>query len=300
MAETLKTCGPALLGIEDFETQMVTTLASIITRTHPCQQDMGDEEEHDAENGTSEFDWLVIDTAMDAVIGMAAAMGPSFAQHWAVFQKPVIKCASSQEDQERSTATGATAEIIRYLDTAVTPFTESLAKILLHRLSDNDVLTKSNAAFAIGQLIVSSGDEGVLSLYEEVVRKIEPALAITDSRMQDNVAGCFSRMMIRNPDPAIVAKLLPEVVNILPLKEDYEENAPIFQCIYKLCTFYPLMSDPPFSPANANNSADDASNPTVKELTPRLAPIFKSVLAEPQEQLDHETREMVSKIMQHI
>lgn len=216
---------------------MVTTLASMITRTHPCQQDLGDEEEHDVENGTSEFDWLVIDTALDVVIGMAAALGPNFAQHWNVFQKPVIKYASSQEDQERSTATGATAEIIRYLDNAVTPFTEPLAKILVHRLGDNDVLTKSNAAFAIGQLIISSGDANVLALYEEVVRKLEPSLAIKDSRMQDNVAGCFSRMMMRNPEPAIVAKLLPEVVNILPLKEDFEENAPIFQCIYKLCTF---------------------------------------------------------------
>lgn len=214
---------------------MVTTLASMITRTHPCQQDLGDEEEHDTEHGTSEFDWLVIDTAMDVVIGMAAALGPNFAQHWNVFQKPVIKYASSQEDQERSTAIGATAEVIRYLDSAVTPFTEPLAKILLHRLSDNDVLTKSNAAFAIGQLIISSGDANVLSLYEEVVGKLESALAITDSRMQDNVAGCFSRMIMRNPEPAIVAKLLPQVVNVLPLKEDYEENAPIYQCIFKLC-----------------------------------------------------------------
>lgn len=226
---------------------MVTTLASMITRTHPCQQDLGDEEEHDVENGTSEFDWLVIDTAMDVVIGMAAALGPNFAQHWNVFQKPIIKYASSQEDQERSTATGATAEVIRYLDSAVTPFTESLAKILLHRLSDNDLLTKSNAAFAIGQLIISSGDANVVGLYEDVVQKLEPALAITDSRMQDNVAGCFSRMMMRNPEPAIVAKLLPEVVNVLPLKEDYEENAPIFKCIYQLCKFAPSRwgSDPP-------------------------------------------------------
>ncbi|SPN97449.1 related to protein carrier KAP123 [Cephalotrichum gorgonifer] len=276
-AETLKLCGPAILGIEDFETQMVSTLASIITRSHPCQQDLGDEEDHDVEAGTSEFDWLVIDTAMDVVIGMAAAMGPAFAEHWNVFQKPIIKYASSQESLERSTATGAIAEIVRYLDGAVTPYTESLAKILLHRLSDNDVLTKSNAAFAIGQLIISSQDNNVLSLYEDVVVKLEPALSITDARMQDNIAGCFSRMMSRNPDPAIVAKLLPAVVNVLPLKEDFEENAPIFQCIYKLY---------------------DASNPTVQELTPRLVPVFKAVLSDPQEQLDDETRALVTKVVE--
>ncbi|PKS07829.1 hypothetical protein jhhlp_006437 [Lomentospora prolificans] len=276
-AETLKTCGPAILAVEGLETQMVTVLASLLTRSHPCQQDFGDEEEQAVESGTSEFDWLVIDTAMDVVIGMATAMGPAFIEHWKVFQKPIVKFASSQEDLERSTATGTIAEVIRYLGASVTPFTEPLAKILLHRLSDNDPLTKSNAAYAIGQLIISSEDNNVLSLYEQVVTKLEPALSVTDSRMQDNICGCFSRMMMRNPEPAIIAKLLPEVVNVLPLKEDFEENAPIFQCIFKLY---------------------DASNPTVQELTPRLVPVFKAVLGEPEAQLDDETREMVKKIAQ--
>ncbi|CAI4215418.1 unnamed protein product [Parascedosporium putredinis] len=260
-AETLKTCGPAILAVEGLETQMVTVLASLLTRSHPCQQDFGDEEDQSIEGGTSEFDWLVIDTAMDVVIGMATAMGPTFIEHWKIFQKPIVKFASSQEDLERSTATG------------------TLAEILLRRLSDNDPLTKSNAAFAIGQLIISSEDNNVLGLYEQVVTKLEPALAITDLRMQDNICGCFSRMMMRNPEPAVIAKLLPEVVNILPLKEDYEENAPIYQCIFQLY---------------------DASNPTVQELTPRLVPVFKAVLGEPEDQLDDETREKVKKIAQLI
>lgn len=281
---------------------MVTVLASLLTRSHPCQQDFGDEEDQSIEGGTSEFDWLVIDTAMDVVIGMATAMGPTFIEHWKIFQKPIVKFASSQEDLERSTATGTLAEVIRYLGASVTPFTEPLAKILLHRLSDNDPLTKSNAAFAIGQLIISSEDNNVLGLYEQVVTKLEPALAITDSRMQDNICGCFSRMMMRNPEPAVIAKLLPEVVNILPLKEDYEENAPIYQCIFQLCT-----STPPFfsfcgliSFTNRLYITDDASNPTVQELTPRLVPVFKAVLGEPEDQLDDETREKVKKIAQLI
>jgi len=32
-----------------------------------------------------------------------------------------------------------------------------------------------------------------------------------------------------------VERLLPPMLSVLPLKEDYEENAPIFECIYKLC-----------------------------------------------------------------
>jgi hypothetical protein len=42
-------------------------------------------------------------------------------------------------------------------------------------------------------------------------------------------------MMMKNPDGAVVARLLPLVVGVLPLKQDFEENPPIFQCIYQLC-----------------------------------------------------------------
>jgi len=40
------------------------------------------------------------------------------------------------------------------------------------------------------------------------------------------------------------------------------------------------------------------SNPTVMELSPQLIPVFKTVLGDPQEQLDDETRELVTKMAQ--
>jgi len=234
-AEALKLCGPAILGVKDLEKQMVIIIAALLTRCHPCQQDFGDEADVDVEGGTSEYDWLVIDTTLDVIIGMSAALGENFGNHWMIFIKPIIKLASSQEDVERSTSTGTMAEVIKYLGSAVTPFTDALSKILMKRLRDTDDLTKSNAAFAIGQLIFSSQDQQVLRLYEDVVVALEPALDTTGSTMQDNVAGCFARMMMKNPDVAVVAKLLPLVVSVLPLKQDVEENPPIFQCLYKLC-----------------------------------------------------------------
>ncbi|KAI1633536.1 importin beta-4 [Biscogniauxia mediterranea] len=278
VGSTLKTCGPAILGQKDMMSQIITVLGTIITRSHPCQQDLGDEDDNqDSIEGSSEWDWLVIDTALDVLIGLAAALGAQFSEVWKVFDKPVMKFLSSNEAIERSTAVGVVAECVAYMGNAVTPYTSSLLRPLLHRLSDEDKETKSNAAYATGQLVYHSGDEKTyLSSYPQILSKLEPLLQIKDARLQDNAAGCLCRMILSNPDQVPIGDVLPALVNLLPLKEDYEENKPVYQCLHKL---YVL------------------SNPTVQELTPKLLPIFQQVLGPPEEQLEPETREVVQEMV---
>lgn len=209
----------------------------IITRSHPCQQDMGDEEaEQEVDAGSSEYDWLVVDTALDVVTGLAAALGSTFGEVWKIFEKPVLKLSSSTEDLHRSTAVGALAEITQYTGEAITPFTESLGQALVRRLTDPDALTKSNATYAIGLLVLNSADTGkTFPMYSMLWEKLQPLLSVNEARMTDNVAGALCRMMLKNPDNGFVSEALPAVVNVLPLKDDYEENAPVYKCIYNLC-----------------------------------------------------------------
>ncbi|KAK1842068.1 karyopherin kap123 [Colletotrichum chrysophilum] len=279
IAATLKACGPAILTHDDLLKDSVTVLGCLITRSHPCQQDMGDEEEQEAE-GSSELDWLVIDTAMDVILGLATALGPDFAEMWKVFEKPILKFASSQENLERSTSVGVIAEAIKYMGNAVTPFTDGLLPILNHRLTDSDPLAKSNAAYATGQLIFNStATDKTIPHYPAILQKLEPLLSIQESRMVDNVSGCICRMIMTNPNPEFVERVLPAVVGVLPLKEDFEENAPIYQAIYKLY---------------------DQQNPTVQQLTNKIIPVLQTVLGPPEEQLEPETRQLVQKLAQAL
>ena len=259
--------------------EIVSVVGLIITRSHPCQQDLGDEEEEqEVDAGSSEYDWLIIDTALDVVTGLAAALGPAFGELFKIFEKPILKLASSTEDLHRSTAVGTIAEIVKYTGEAITPFTESLGQALIRRLTDPDALTKSNAAYAIGLIVLNSADTAkTFPLYPLLWEKLEPLLTVNEMRMTDNVAGAISRMMLKNPDNGFVSQALPAVVNVLPLKEDYEENAPIYQCIYKLY---------------------EHSNPTVEQLTPQLISIFEQVLSPPEEQLEPETRETLQRTVQ--
>ena len=218
--------------------QLVTVIGLIITRSHPCQQDLGDEDEEQQEidAGSSEYDWLVVDTALDVVAGLAAALGSQFGELWKIFEKPVVKLVSSTEDLHRSTAVGVIAEVAKYTGEAITPFTDSLGPALVRRLSDHDELTKSNAAYAMGLLVLNSTHtDKTVPMFPQLYEKLEPMLAIKEKRLRDNVAGCLCRMMLKHADAGFVEQALPSVVSVLPLTEDYEENEPIYKCIYTLC-----------------------------------------------------------------
>ncbi|KAK0615340.1 armadillo-type protein [Bombardia bombarda] len=274
VADTLKKCGPAILAQPDMMKETVTVLSTIITRSHPCQQDLGDEDEEQEVEGSSEYDWLVIDTALDVVIGLAVALGPSFSELWKVFEKPILRFASSEsENTERSTGVGVIAECAANMEASVTPYTQRLLTLLLKRLSDADLETKSNAAYATGQLIYNSTDSKTyLPHYPTILQKLEPMLRIEDARIKDNAAGCICRMILAHADRVPISEVLPALIGLLPLKDDFEENHPVFECIFKLY---------------------GSNEPTIQQLTPQLIPIFEVVLSPPETQLDDKTRAIV-------
>jgi importin-4 len=219
---------------------MAQQLLSIITKRHPCQQDLGDEED-DGEvlDESSEYDWLLIETAMEVVTCLSVALGPSFGELWKVFEKPIVKYASSQESVERSAAVGAIAECVGNMGTACTPYATNLLKLIVHRLSDEDPETKSNAVYGLGLLCeMTTNDDEILKNLPTIFGKLEPLLGAQDqARLLDNTAGCVSRFISKHGDKMPIAEVLPRLVELLPLREDYEENKPIFGMIVKLCKY---------------------------------------------------------------
>lgn len=269
MAENLRFCGPALIADESVLTNVIHQITDIISKKHPCQMEFEDEEDTDGPDETSEFDWVVVDTALDVVSGMATALGSSFVELWKVFEKTILRYASSSESLERATAVGVLAECINGMGAAVTPLTSTLLKLLLHRLGDEDSQTRSNAAYAVGRLVEhSEAADEMTKAYPTILSRLEQCLQMDVSRLQDNATGCVSRMILRNREGVPTKDVLPVLVNILPLKNDYEENDPLYRMI---CQLYKW---------------EDA---TIRELTPRLLPVFQAVLAD-EDQLEDERR----------
>lgn len=279
ISATLDVTGPTVIAQEGAVQEIVSVLGQIITRSHPSQSD-GIDEDGDAQvaEESSEYDWLVVETALDVVVSIAAALGPAFGELWKIFEKPIVKIASSNESYERSSAIGTIAGCANSMGATVSPYTTNLLKLILHRLSDEDLETKSNAAFAVGQLIVASTDSKTyLQGYPAILEKLERMLAVEDEghRLYDNAAGAVARMITAHPDQVPIGDILPQLVARLPLKEDFDENKPIYTCLYHLYQH---------------------NEPTVQALTPKLIPVFQAVLGEPEAQLDKDTRALVQEI----
>ena len=197
---------------------------------------------------SAEYDWLVVDTALDCITALAVSLGPAFAHFFKDFEKPILKFASSSLSIERSTSVGVLAEIIRCMGSPVTAWTDRLYKILSHRLSDEDAETKSNAAYGMGLLVQKTEVQSIVSSFPEILRKLEPLLQTDEKRCCDNAAGCVSRMIMKDQGSMPLEMVLPALVDILPLKEDYEENEAVWGCLVGLCEFSPCLSLP--SPAS--------------------------------------------------
>ena len=235
-AETLKVTGHALFSDIGNLKLVCEILHSILNKSHSCQKDFGDEEDLGLFDETSEYDWVTIDSALDVLAGIASALGPDFDKVWKEFQKPLLKFVSGSDSKERSTSVGVIAECIRAMGPAVTPYTTTLLKVILHRMSDEDSQTKSNAAFAAGLLQEkSTNDQEILKAFPTILSKLEPLLSTDEARCKDNAAGCVSRMIMKHPSKIPIAQVLPALIDILPLREDFEENEPVYNMIVKLC-----------------------------------------------------------------
>lgn len=236
MAENLRYCGPALIASEAALHNVIQMVTDIITKKHPCQLEFGEDEIAEAGEEVSEFDWVVVDTALDVVSGMAAALGESFAEIWKVFEKTILRYAGSTEGLERATAVGVIAECINGMGAAATPFTSTFLKLLVHRLGDEDPQAKSNAAYAVGRLVQhSNAGAELVKEFPTILSRLETCLQMDVSRLQDNATGCLSRMILKHRESIPIKDVLPALVGILPLKNDYEENEPLFRMICQLC-----------------------------------------------------------------
>lgn len=73
---------------------------------------------------SSEYDWHLIDTTMDVILGLAMALGQQFGEMWEIVGSHLIKFSSSSEALERSTSVGVIADCIKYMEGGCTAKTD--------------------------------------------------------------------------------------------------------------------------------------------------------------------------------
>ncbi|OZJ01999.1 hypothetical protein BZG36_04727 [Bifiguratus adelaidae] len=230
--EILRLMGPAVLA--EHHELAAQRLTEIFDRKSVCQT--VDEEDGDIDQDElAELESMLISSASDMVGAMALVLKDSFAPYLGVFIQQISKYYKpSKPTADRSMAVGCLGEVAAGVQTTLTPFTDNLMNIFLHSLTDEEEEVKSNAAYGIGVVCAYSQND-VTSQYQAILSALYPLFqTATLPNATDNATGAVARMILRNASAVPLDQVLPVFVTALPLKVDFQENEPVYQCIISL------------------------------------------------------------------
>ena len=86
-------------------------------------------------------------------------------------------------------------------------------------------------------------------------------------------------MIKAHPQAVPLPQVLPRLVELLPLRNDFRENEPVFDMIIAMF---------------------QAQEPTIQGLTGQLLPILEAVMGPPEEQISEETRAKLGELVQYL
>jgi hypothetical protein len=131
-------------------------------------------------------------------------------------------------------AIGCLGECITGIKTAVTPHTERLLQLFIKACGDEDQSVKSNAAYALG-ILVANSQMDLSSQYPVILTALYPLFQGQPvPNITDNATGAVARLITARPEAVPLDQVLPVFISVLPLKADFAENEPVFNCIFQL------------------------------------------------------------------
>ncbi|CAG8556198.1 1412_t:CDS:10, partial [Racocetra fulgida] len=120
-----------------------------------CQQDNDDDEGLLDDDDEAEYDSLLINNASDLVAAMALILGYDFVPYFKEYINYIAKYyKKTKPTSERSMAIGCLGETTIGLKDGISEFTDQLLPLYLKALADEDDEVRSNAAFAVLEVVL--------------------------------------------------------------------------------------------------------------------------------------------------
>lgn len=238
LAETITKIGEVFT--DGYEEELCKIAILILEQKAYCQTDPDQDEDEEAPEDSAELEGVLIGSACDLVSAMATALEHNFQTAFSTFFPLITKYYKKTRSlTERSSAIGCLSEIIGGMDSSITPFTEPLLELFYRALSDSEAEVQGNAAFATGLLVQHSQIDlsaqmmpllaALRPLFEAPPDALAPRL-----HARDNAAGAVARMIVRNTASMPLDQVLPVWIQSLPLKNDFQENAPVYRALFHL------------------------------------------------------------------
>lgn len=266
LIQSLKLMGPSIIA-EHVE-EISRNVLDIFEKRSICQQSY-DEDDFVDEEEEAESESLLIGAAGDLVATICETVGEGYSSYFDVFMPLIAKYyKKSKTSSERSMAIGCLGECITGIKSAVTPHTERLLQLFIKACADEDQSVRSNAAYALG-ILVGNSQIDLTSQYPVILTALHPLFSNQPvPNITDNATGAVARLIIARPDAVPLDQVLPVFTSVLPLKADFAENEPVFNCLFQLFR---------------------ANNTFIHSQIPNFLPVFHHVLSN-EDQLNDSTR----------
>ncbi|KAK9191281.1 hypothetical protein WN943_019893 [Citrus x changshan-huyou] len=265
------------MAVEPYMSRLVDATLLLLREESTCQQPDNDSDIEDDDD--TAHDEVIMDAVSDLLPAFAKSMGPHFAPIFAKLFDPLMKFAkSSRPLQDRTMVVATLAEVARDMGSPIAAYVDRVMPLVLKELASPDAMNRRNAAFCVGELC-KNGGESALKYYGDILRGLYPLFGDSepDDAVRDNAAGAVARMIMVNPQSIPLNQVLPVLLKVLPLKEDFEESMAVYNCISTLVL---------------------SSNPQILSLVPELVNLFAEVVVSPEE--SSEVKSQVGMAFSHL
>ncbi|KAL3620856.1 hypothetical protein CASFOL_035768 [Castilleja foliolosa] len=255
IADIIKDIG--YMAVERYMAQIVEATLVLLREESACQMIESDSE---VDEDDTEHDEVLMDAVSDLLPAFAKAMGTQFAPIFSQLYEPLMKFAKqSRPPQDRTMVVATLAEVAQHMGAPIAGYVDALIPLVLKELGSPDSTNRRNAAFCAGELCKNGGNS-VLKYYADVLNRLYPLFGETesDNAVRDNAAGAVARMIMAHPESIPLNQVLPIFLQVLPLKEDYEESTCVYGCVCNLVL---------------------SSNPQILSFVPQLVNIFAQIAA---------------------
>lgn len=286
LGEIAKEMGPSALAAH--LERIINSVINLYRQQAPCQQlydeedEAEDEDEEDIEEtvDTSEQAKLLLDIVCECVDDFSKVYGQAFTPFFARLLPDLLKFTKADGSvKERIMAIGTLAGIADGLKEHFNPYVKLVYPIALQGLDEKDQNIVRNSAFCTGVLILNNPEES-MQFVGHTLQSLHKLFVGTkyDGAVVDNACGAVCRMLMsRIADKIPLQNVLPILIGALPLKEDFEENQTVYNCLFTLI---------------------QSGNSIVTPHIPAIVNIFASVLGSPD--LDSTLQAQMITILQQM
>uniref|UniRef100_A0A6B2EDB2 Putative karyopherin importin beta 3 n=1 Tax=Phlebotomus kandelakii TaxID=1109342 RepID=A0A6B2EDB2_9DIPT len=223
-------------GQEDQRDAIFECVSDVMLGTVACQ--CNDAAQDDDEEGDSEFDEAIIESAGEILPRFGKAMRPEefapyFGRAYTHLLEKLEKARRKEEsDLERAYVIGVLAECFEGLQKHTNTWMASLMPLLMAGAQDKNDQIRNNSVFGLGELVLAGG-EFAFDYYPQILQLLSGAVVKEqDAVTLDNVCGALARMIIANSALVPLKEVLPVFVQYLPLRTDFDENLAVFKCLH--------------------------------------------------------------------